>query len=108
MGWPRLGPAPNAAAASHKNKNEKEKSLSVDMLDSARSVDRPAGRAVVVLARKAEDRRRLQGLAAHGDDLRARRLHGSALVPGAALQHRRGAVPVPGDAKARELLGEHR
>src|SRR5258708_32443004 len=106
MGWPRPGPAANPVVIF--NISKKQESLGINMPHPSRSVDRPARRAVVVLARKPRDRRRLQGLAADGDDLGARRLHVPRLVPGAALQHRRSAVPVPGDAKARERLGEHR
>src|ERR1044071_7238494 len=82
--------------------------LSVDMFHPAARVDRPARRTVVVLAPESPHPRRLRGLAAHGDDLRARRLRVAALVPGAALQHRGAAVPLPRDAEPRERLAQHR
>src|SRR5882672_902030 len=82
--------------------------LSVDMFDLPFAVDRPTREAVVVLVGEAERIRRFPGLAALGDELGAQRLHAAGLVPGAALQYHRPAVPAPGHAEARERLGQHR
>src|SRR5882672_2605169 len=82
--------------------------LSVDMFDLPFAVDRPTREAVVVLVGEAERIRRFLGLAALGDELGAQRLHAAGLVPGAALQYHRPAVPAPGHAEARERLGQHR
>src|SRR5256885_14212708 len=70
--------------------------LRIDMLDLPFVVDRPAGNGIEMLAREREHRRRLRGLAALSDDLGPCRLHIAAFVPGAALQHGRSTVPVPG------------
>src|SRR5215831_15039101 len=86
----------------------KSAALGVDMFDLAVAFDRPAGDAVVVLTWKAEDIWNGLGFPAFGDDLRAGRLHVPGLVPGAALQDRRTAVPVPGHAKAGESLAQYR
>src|SRR5262249_52267738 len=81
------------------------KNLSVDMLDPSFAVDAPAGDAVVMLVReRAGVGHRLAGLAARRDELRPRRLRVTGLVPGAAQQHRRPAVPAPRHAEAAERL----
>src|SRR5687767_2554569 len=68
----------------------------VDMLHLAIRLDAPAGRAVEVLARERRRvRHRRPGLTPPGDDLGARGLHVAALVPRAALQDDRSAVPAP-------------
>src|SRR5439155_9417654 len=96
-GVPRLGPAASAGPArSTRNR------LRVNMADSSRCIDAPARDAVVVLAREHGDGRYAGGLPAHCDDLGARRLYVALIVPGAALQDRRAAVPLPRDAKTRE------
>src|SRR5882672_11637454 len=83
-------------------------SLSVDMFDLPVAVHSPAREAVVVLVGERERARRFLGLAALRDELGAQRLSASALVPRAALQDNRLAVPAPRHAEARERLGEHR
>src|SRR5207244_12969641 len=98
-GVPRLGPAARAGPAINISRT-----LRVNMADSSRCIDAPAGDAVVVLARKHGHRRHARSLAAHRDDFGARRLHVALIVPGAALQHCRAAIPLPRDAKARERL----
>src|SRR4051812_48108136 len=109
IGLPRLGPAAAAAPAPRASaRNAARESLRVDMLHLPFRVDRPARRPVVVLADERRDRRRPRALAALGDDLRARRLHVAGIVPGAALEHRRPAVPAPQGAEARERLRQHR
>src|SRR5262245_64626731 len=62
-------------------------------------VDPPAGDGVVVV---------LPAQPAVGDELRPRGLHHAGIVGGATLQQRRAAVPLPGGAKARERLRQHR
>ena len=63
------------------------------------------GEAVVVLVGEAEHVRQFLGFAARGDEIGAQRLRFAGLVPGAAGQHRRLAVPTPRHAKAREGFG---
>src|SRR3977135_2613735 len=112
-GLPRRGPSfgPSATAAlatsvkaSAAALNICEKRLCVNMFDLSLGVDCPTRRAVVVLAREGQDRRRSRGLAAMGNDLRAGRLHIAAFIEGAALQHGGAAVPAPRHAEAREGL----
>src|SRR6266404_7900909 len=98
MGLPRLGPAARQPKLTAKI-NSAAVSLCVDMAYRPRAADRPAGHAVVVLAREGGDRRHFRGLPPHPDDLGARGLHVARLVPGPALQHRRAAIPVPGDTE---------
>src|SRR5450432_3118518 len=74
--------------------------LRIDMLDLALGIDTPTGDGVEVMARKTADPRRLCGLAPPRHELFAGRLHVAALVPGAALQDRRSAVPSPRHAEA--------
>src|SRR3954469_21343990 len=75
---PRFGPAANVGPTS-----ETKMRLGIDMAHASVRIDRPAGGAVVVLAREAERRRYARCLAALGDDLAARRLHVALVVPGA-------------------------
>src|SRR3989454_2358999 len=83
--------------------------LRVHMFHLAIALDAPARGAVVVLARKGRHvRNRRPGLATVRDDLRAGRLHIAGLIPRAALQDGRPAIPVPGHAEPRERLGVHR
>ena len=42
------------------------------------------------------------------DELRARGLHHAEIVGGAALQHRRGAVPIPGGTETRQRFRQDR
>src|SRR5580700_863686 len=76
-GLPRLGPSANAAPATSASATETPQSeiLRIDMLDLPFGVDRPTGDGVEVLAREAQHRRGLGGLAARGDELGAGRLH---------------------------------
>src|SRR5439155_4777917 len=102
-GVPRFGPAANAGLVS-KTKIR----LRVNMAHASVGIDRPARDAVVVLAREHRHRRYARRLAALRDDLGARRLHVALVVPGAALQDRGAAVPLPRHPKARERLAHHR
>src|SRR5262245_8762963 len=107
IGWPRFGPGwANAVLPANANRTAANAvALRVDMFHLPRGVDTPARDAVVVLVREAERiGHRLSGLAAHGDELGARRLNVAAFVPGAALQDRRPAGPVPRRAEAGERL----
>src|SRR5215217_6049906 len=106
IGFPSPGfsaqaaPAANAAASS---RTPATSGLRVDMLDLPLGVDAPAGEAVVVLIgeRQGVADRRL-GLAACRDEVGAQGLGVAGLVPGAALQHDRLAVPSPGHVEASE------
>src|SRR5690242_19757091 len=83
--------------------------LRVDMLDLPFAVDAPGRDAVVVLVREGERRRdRLLGLPALRDELGAQWLRGARLVPGAAEDRGRLAVPAPRHDEARERLGSDR
>src|SRR2546425_150665 len=84
------------------------RSLGVNMGALPLAVDRPARDAVVVLAREGRDGRDRLGLAALGHDLGAGRLRVAGLVPRAALQDCRPAIPVPGHAEAGKSLAQHR
>src|ERR1700693_3906267 len=79
----------------------------VDMFDLPFAVDAPARDAVVVLVWECQWVGRPLGLAAQGHEFGAQGLHVPGLVPGAALQDHRPAVPAPGHAKAGERLGQH-
>src|SRR5258706_7030495 len=105
-GVPRFGPAAKAAPDPRPSARAMAGSLCIDMLHLPFAVDRPAGEAVVVLVREGQHVRDLLGLAALGHELGAGRLHVAALVPGAALQYGRAAVPSPGHAEPRKSPGE--
>src|SRR5215831_5278945 len=110
-GLPRLGDgtpglcaktalAPNASAAARANWG-----LRIDMFDFPFAVDAPAGDAVVVLIREGEwSGERLPGLAPRRDEFGTQGLHIAGLIPGAALQDRRLAVPAPRHLEAGEGL----
>src|SRR5205814_8015104 len=78
--------------------------LRVHMFDLTRALDAPARERVVVLCGKTEDVWNRLGFAAAGDDFGARRLNVAGLVPRAALQNGRPAVPAPGRAEPGERL----
>src|SRR5262245_43779536 len=83
--------------------------LRVDMLDLPFVVDAPGGDAVVVLVGEGERRGdRVLGLAALRDELGAQRLRGAGLVPGAAQDRGRLAVPLPRHDEAGERLRRDR
>src|SRR5882724_2152725 len=107
-GVPRFGPAAKAAPDPRPSARAMAGSLCVDMFHLPFAVDRPAAEAVVVLVREGQYVRDLLGLAALGHELGAGRLNVAALVPGAALQYGRTAVPPPGHAEPGKGLGEHR
>src|SRR5467141_2834903 len=86
MGLPRLGPAARQPKLTAKI-NRAPVNLCVDMAYRPRAVDRPAGHAVVVLARECRHRRNFRSLAAHRNDLGARRLHVARVIPCQALQY---------------------
>src|SRR2546427_1334444 len=105
-GVPRFGPAEKAALEARPNARTMPGSLCVDMFHLPFAVDRPAGEAVVVLVRESQHVRDLLGLAALGHELGAGRLRVAGLVPRAALQDRRTAVPPPRHAEPGKRLGE--
>src|SRR5712692_8542468 len=81
--------------------------LSVDMLELPFVVGGPARDDVHVPHREGGHRNVDLGLAALGKHLGAGRLDVAGLVPGAALQHHRLAIPAPGYAEPGERLTEH-
>src|SRR4030081_3063637 len=94
----KAGPVPRASASPNARLRN---GLRVDMLDPPCVVDAPAGDAVVVLVRERERGcNGLVSLPARGHELRTQRLHVAGLVPRAALQHHRLAVPAPRHPKA--------
>src|SRR5580700_10511134 len=109
-GLPRCGlSAANAAEAKASvTRRATARGLDVDMLDLPGILNSPRREAVVVLVGKAEHVGHFLGLAAHRDEIGAQRLHGAGIVPGAAGQSRRLAVPAPRHGKARERLRAHR
>src|SRR2546426_792334 len=114
IGFPRLGPWAKAALEPRMRANRHMTAalnvicLGINMFHLPRAVDAPARGAVVVLAGEARHARHRLGLAASGDDLSAGRLHIARLIPRAALQDRRPAIPAPGYAEPRESLGQYR
>src|SRR3954469_18363711 len=87
---PRFGPAANAGAAS-----KTKRRLGIDMAHASVRINGPARDAGLVLAREAKRRRSARRLAALRDAPRGGRLPVALVVPGAALQYRRAAVPLP-------------
>src|SRR3954469_6385497 len=108
MGFPSFGPCADATPTLISKLAATRRALRVDMANASLLVDGPTGDRVEMLARERADRRRLGGLPAHRDELGAGRLNISALVPRAALQHSRAAVPAPRHAKTRERLRQNR
>src|SRR5262245_66495783 len=97
-------PAPKASTTARARTG-----LRIDMLDLPVALDAPARDAVVVLVgERQRGCHRLLGLAARGHELGARRLYVAGLVPGAALQDDRLAVPAPRHAEAGERFGKDR
>src|SRR6188472_572153 len=95
IGLPSLGPSAASALAPTRTPSEARRILGVDMANASLLVDGPACDRVEVLAGEGAYRRRLGGLPAYRDELGAGRLTVSALVPCAALQHGRAALPAP-------------
>src|SRR6266852_1333470 len=82
IGWPAPGPSPALGAAKPRaRRNRTGNRLCVDMPDLPFAVDCPAGDAVEVLVRERRDGRDARRLAAHGHELRARRLRIAGVVP---------------------------
>src|SRR5258708_19551869 len=82
----------------------RKSALRVNMAHPTVGFDRPAGGAVVMLARESHRRGHARGLAAHRDDLLARRLRITGFVPRAALQHCPTPLPLPRHAKTPDPL----
>src|SRR5256886_7337752 len=108
IGLPRFGPWAKAALEPRASRAAKIRGLRVNMFHLPIALDRPSRDAVVVLAREARYGGNLRGLAARGHDLGAGRLHVAGLVPRAALQNPRTAIPAPGHAEAGKGLAVHR
>src|SRR5579871_6692503 len=97
MGWPKRGPsAALAPAMPNANTSAAADILRIHMAHLALRIDAPAGDGVEVLHGKSLHTGRAARRAALGDERLAGRLHVAGLVGGAALQHHRPAVPVPG------------
>src|SRR5260221_7086177 len=100
----KAAPAANASTAARANNG-----LRIDMLDLPFAVDGPAGDAVVVLVWEGQGGGEgLLGLAPRRNEFGSQRLHVAGLVPGAALQDCRLAVPAPRHLEAGERLVEDR
>src|SRR3984957_14182912 len=98
IGLPRCGAsAANAVAEARASVTRRAvpRGLNIDMLDLPGAVDRPSGGAVVKLFGKAELFWHFLGFAALGDEIGSQRLHGAGIVPGAAGDDGRLAVPAP-------------
>src|SRR5580700_3591306 len=110
IGLPRFAPAPNTTpgAGVSETSADTRTALCIRMCDLPFLVDRPARDPVVMMVLKRQQRRYRRQLAARCDELRPRRLRVAVLVPSAALQNGRTAVPLPGHAKARERHAQHR
>src|SRR6202049_2483031 len=107
-GFPSPGPsAASAAPARSASGTASANRLSVDMLDLPFAVDGPARDDVHVAHRECGHRNVDLGLAALGEHLAAGRLHIAGLVPGAALQNHRLAVPTPRRAEPCQRLAYH-
>src|SRR6266704_6725801 len=108
-GCPRPGvSAASAVLAPSAKRTTAEKDLRVSMLRLPFAVDGPTRDGVHVPHREGDHRRIGLGLAPLGDELGPSGLHVASLVPGAALQDRRLAVPTPGHAEAGQGLAQHR
>src|SRR5580700_5890445 len=110
IGLPRFGACANAAPMSKTtvHKPDSSRSLRIGMGDLAFLVDSPARDRIEMMIFESEERRNRRQLAARGDELGARRLRVSGLVPGPALQHGGTAVPLPGHAEPGERHAQHR
>src|SRR5215472_7673904 len=110
IGLPRPGPSADATLAARQSISPTAGDilLGVDMFDLPVAVDPPAGDGVEVLIQHCPDRRNCLELTALGDEFGSGRLHVAGIVPGAALQGRGPAVPMPGHAEAGEGLAEYR
>src|SRR5262245_43786377 len=109
-GFPRLGACATAVLEPRTSvsKTAYLRSLRVYMLHLPRALDGPSCDRVVVLAREAGHRRCSCGLAAYRHKFGARGLYIARLVPCAALQYGRAAVPPPRQAESRESLAQDR
>src|SRR5215470_8335629 len=109
IGLPRPGlSAAIAVFAANATATTNARLLPVDMLRLPLVVDGPGCNDVHVSHREGGHRDIDLGLATFGEQLGAGRLHIAGLVPSAALQHDRLAVPTPRHTKPGERLAEHR
>src|ERR1017187_10603171 len=109
MGLPNFGAsAAKAAVEASTSAAAMTAVLDIDMADSSLGIDAPARNTIDVIHWEGGDIGRVARRAAFGEELLARRLHGSALVGGAALQHHRLTAPIPRHAETGERLGQHR
>src|SRR5207302_1474743 len=74
--------------------------LGINMAHLAHAVDAPARDGIEVMTGEIGPLARRFGFTAQSDEFSARRLHVARFIPGAALENRRGAIPVPRHAKA--------
>src|SRR6266550_9522332 len=110
IGLPRFGTWARAALVTTANARvaANVEDLRVNIFHFSLRIDSPSRDAVVVLSRECGNGRGSFALAARGDELRARWLHVAGFVPGAALQSRRTAVPLPRQSEARKRFAQHR
>src|SRR5712691_5209359 len=92
------------AVSTNANETKSAKLLRIHMLGLPFVVDGPTRDDIHVPHREGGHRDVDLGLAALGEHLGAGRLHVAGLVPGAALQDHRLAVPAPGHAEAGQGL----
>src|SRR5579883_610321 len=103
-GLPRPGRSDARAAEVLPRRRAAKRNLAVYMLDLPVAADCPAGDDIHMAHREGRYRCVDLGRPALGEHLLACRLDVAGLVPGAALQHHRLAVPAPGQAEARQRL----
>src|ERR1051325_2521985 len=109
-GLPRAGPSASTGPATRQSASPTAGTIAlfVDMLDLPGALDSPTGNGVEVMVQRRPDRRRRLQLAPRRDEFGPGRLRIARIVPGAALQHRRAAVPIPRHAESCERLALHR
>src|SRR6516225_9527729 len=96
IGWPNCGTWASAAAGTATIAAQRSKRSSIHIGKLPFLIDAPAGDGIVVEGPTE---------AAFLPERRARGLHHSGIVGGAALQHSGSSVPLPGNAVARERFG---
>src|SRR5215469_903177 len=109
-GLPGLAPAANADGHpnSHIQTHNSPFTLGIGMGHLSMAVHGPAGDDVAMMIFEGKNRRSGIELPAGGDKFRARRLEGTMVVPGAALQNDGTAIPAPWHAKAGESVARNR
>src|SRR5271154_4146733 len=109
IGLPRLTPCASAPPVPKviDHRPASSRILCIRMSDLSLLVDGPARDGVEVMIFERQERRHRRQLTARRNKFRARRLRVAVLVPGAALQHCRTAIPLPRHAETRERHAKH-